>query len=68
MGKAPPKDGKKRKPRRRPPFMTSRHIREVGETLRAEARFGRSVPEREVTIEDVLAAESADNGDQSKDS
>lgn len=63
-GKLVPWDVMKRKAQRRPPFMTSQRARAINETLQAEARFGRIVPEGELTIEDLLAVGWSDEDDQ----
>lgn len=63
LSKPPPeKDGKKRKPQRRPPFMTRQVLREIGEVLRAEGP-GRVESFGEVTIEALLAMEEVGKGD-----
>jgi hypothetical protein len=66
LSKSPPKDGKKRKPQRRPPFITRQALHEIGEVLRAEGA-GRAVPEEQVTLEALLAIERSGTADPSSE-
>lgn len=56
-GKLPSKGLKKRKPQRRPPFMTGRMLHAINEVHRMEG-LAPVRPGQEVTLEDPLAMEA----------